>query len=67
VYLDDLVLLSIGFYFALGLIPETVKVDCLRKAKDYDGNKKKRWLIRDIIILFWLIIALWIFLEYFKI
>lgn len=44
-YLDDLILLPIGIYFALRLIPATVKEDCLRKAKDYKWNKRKSWLI----------------------
>lgn len=66
-YLDDFIVLPIGIYFALRLIPETVKEDCLRKAKDYNWNKRKSWLTGGIIILFWSIIVLWIFRDYFKI
>ncbi len=66
-YLDDLILLPIGIFFAIKLIPENVRSECLIKAKDYKWNKKNNWLIGGIIILFWLIILFWIFRDYFKI
>lgn len=52
-YLDDLILLPIGIYFAVRLIPKNVKKECLVKAKNYKWNKKKNWTIATIIILFW--------------
>ncbi|HEA30852.1 MAG TPA: DUF1232 domain-containing protein [Leeuwenhoekiella sp.] len=66
-YLDDLILLPIGIYFAVRLIPEKVKAECSTKAKDYKWNKKNNWLIEGIIIFFWVLIVLWIFRGYFKI
>ncbi|WP_416441722.1 YkvA family protein [Leeuwenhoekiella sp. A16] len=65
-YLDDLILLPIGIYFAISLIPEAVKAECLRKAKDYNWNKRKSWLIGGIIILFWSLIVFWISHNYFN-
>lgn len=60
-YLDDLILLPIGIYFAVRLIPQKVKEECLQKAKDYKWNKRNNWLIGGIIILFWVLFAFWIF------
>lgn len=64
-YLDDLILLPIGIYFAVRLIPENVKAECLIKAKDYKWTKKNNWVIGGIIIFFWVLIALWIFRSIF--
>ena len=64
-YLDDLILLPIGIYFAIRLIPEEVKTECSTKARDYKWSKKKNWLIGGIIIFFWVFIVLWIFRNYF--
>lgn len=60
-YLDDLILLPIGIYFAVRLIPPAIKAECLIKAKDYKWNKKNNWIIGGIIILFWLLFAFWVF------
>ncbi len=65
-YLDDLILLPIGIYFSIKLIPEEVKQECLLKAKDYNWNKRKSWLIGGIVILFWSLIVFWISHNYFN-
>lgn len=59
-YLDDLILLPIGIYFALKLIPEEVKREALQKAEDYKWDKKNNWIIGGIVILVWLIVGYWI-------
>lgn len=59
-YLDDIVLLPIGIYFAIKLIPKNVKRECDIKAKDHKWNKKNSWIIGGIIILFWAWVIFWI-------
>ncbi len=59
-YLDDLILLPIGIYFAIKLIPEDVKREAFRKAEDYKWDKKNNWIIGGIIILIWLLAGYWI-------
>ncbi len=59
-YLDDLILLPIGIYFALKLIPEEVKQEALQKAEDYKWDKKNNWIIGGIVILVWLVVGYWI-------
>ncbi len=62
-YLDDLILLPIGIYFAVKLIPEDVKAECSVKAMDYKWNKKNNWALGAIILLFWLIFFLWLIIK----
>jgi len=59
-YLDDLILLPIGIYFTLKLIPEEVKLEALQKAEDYRWDKKNNWIIGGIVILVWLVVGYWI-------
>ncbi|SDQ96641.1 YkvA family protein [Flagellimonas zhangzhouensis] len=59
-YLDDLILLPIGIYFALKLIPEEVKREALQKAEDYKWDKKNSWIIGGIVILVWFVVGYWI-------
>ena len=63
-YLDDLILLPIGIYVAVSLLPEDVKAECLIKARNYTWNKKNNWLIGGIIIISWLLIIIGIFRNY---
>ena len=63
-YLDDLILLPIGIYFAVRLIPEDVKAECLIKAKDYKWDKKNNWVIGGVIIFFWFV-AIYFIIAYF--
>lgn len=56
-YLDDLILLPIGIYCALKLIPDIVIADAREKAEHYFENEKpKRWFGAVIIVIIWLIV-----------
>lgn len=55
-YLDDLILLPIGIYFALKMIPDEVLVEAREKAKDFQ-SKPKSWTAGIIIIILWFLIA----------
>lgn len=60
-YLDDLILVPLGVYWALKLIPEEVIEDCKRKIEGQSSmNKPKNWITGFLIISIWLIIFIWI-------
>ena len=54
-YLDDLLLLPMGIYLALKLIPEEVLIDARGRAAELPGNLPKRWSAALFIIILWVI------------
>ena len=57
-YLDDLVLIPLGVWLALKLIPVEVMADCREKAKFQMGSgKPKSQAAAVVIILIWLTLA----------
>ena len=54
-YLDDLLLLPLGIYLALKLIPAEVLIDARRRAGEVPSNLPKRWSAALIIIILWLV------------
>ena len=60
-YLDDLILVPLGVYLALKLIPKEVLENCKRKMeKKLLINKPKNWITAFLIICIWLIVFIWI-------
>lgn len=60
-YLDDLILVPLGVYLALKLIPKEVLEDCKREMeKKLLINKPKNWITAFLIICIWLIVFIWI-------
>lgn len=59
-YLDDLIIVPLGIYLCLKLIPNEVLIDLSHQANNYKLNKSKNWFMAVIIIIFWLLIAVWI-------
>ncbi|HOV21838.1 MAG TPA: YkvA family protein [Candidatus Ratteibacteria bacterium] len=55
-YLDDIVILSIGVYFSIKMIPEYVWKECKERAISEDISKKLRWTAGTIIVLIWIFI-----------
>ena len=54
-YLDDLVLIPLGVWLALKLIPAEVMVDCREQAKvKLSSGKPKSWIAAAMITLIWL-------------
>jgi len=53
-YLDDLLLLPMGIYLALKLIPAEVLIDARRRAAETSNNLPKSWSAAVIIIILWL-------------
>lgn len=67
-YLDDIILVPLGIYFALKLIPKHVLEECNIQAELLLNNKKpKNWIAGTLIIVLWISIAIyltyWLFLR----
>ena len=59
-YLDDLILVPLGVYLALKLIPKEVLEDCKRKVEERQiTSKPKNWITGIIIITFWILVFVW--------
>ena len=63
-YLDDLVLLPLGIFLALKLIPATVLADARRAAQQADGNLAKSRAAAIVIVALWtigaVVIGVWV-------
>ncbi|WP_421385156.1 YkvA family protein [Bacillus salacetis] len=60
-YLDDLILVPLGIWLALKMIPEQVLADCSTRADEkMKLGKPKNWTAGIIIIFIWLFVAVWI-------
>ena len=62
--LDDVILLPLGIYWAIRLIPKLVLEKSRIQAKTYQWNRKKNVLVGFSIILIWLAIAFIIIKHY---
>jgi uncharacterized membrane protein YkvA (DUF1232 family) len=56
-YLDDIVLLPLGIYLALKMVPTPVLLDCRRRAQASSARLPKNWIAAAIIVLIWLAVA----------
>ena len=54
-YLDDLILVPLGIYFAMKLIPPKVWAECHANAAAMDGNLPRSWRAALFVILLWLV------------
>jgi uncharacterized membrane protein YkvA (DUF1232 family) len=60
-YLDDLILIPFGIYFALKLIPKQVLEECNLKALTLlNKEKPQNWIAGTLIIVFWISAAIWL-------
>lgn len=65
-YLDDLILIPVGVYFAIKLIPENVLTECRLQADEkFKAGKPVNWTAGFIIILIWALIAAAILIKLF--
>jgi uncharacterized membrane protein YkvA (DUF1232 family) len=53
-YLDDLLLLPIGIYLALKLIPPAVLTDARQKASGTTGKLPRSWIAAIVIVILWI-------------
>ncbi|MFD0696091.1 YkvA family protein [Paenibacillus sp. GCM10027628] len=66
-YLDDLIIVPLGIYLALKLIPPLVLEECRVKAEERMKEKKPvNWITGSIFIVIWVLVALWIALYFYK-
>ena len=57
-YLDDLILLPLGIYFVLKLIPDDVMSECPERAKALTAQKRPtNYLAATVIIAIWIIVG----------
>lgn len=57
-YLDDLILVFLGIYLALKMIPDEVMVECREKAqRTMNQARPTNWIAAGIIVTIWIILA----------
>jgi len=60
-YLDDLIIVPLGISVAVRLIPSDIMEECRAQAEDaMNYGKHKNWFAAAVIILLWLILAIWL-------
>lgn len=58
-YLDDLILIPLGVYLALKMIPSEVMAECRLKAQqEMDASKPVNWAAAGVIVVMWFLVAL---------
>ena len=58
-YLDDLILVPLGIYLLLKMIPDEVMTECRDRAKQYaDQKTPSNWLAAAFVIVIWIILGL---------
>lgn len=55
-YLDDLLVLPLGIFLAIRLIPAEVLVECRRKARADVKDFRMRWVGLGLVIIAWLVL-----------
>ena len=63
-YVDDLIILPLGIYLVLKLIPEDVKAEYREKAGTQLPGGNLKWVGLAMIILVWLLVAFWIIVVF---
>lgn len=59
-YLDDLIIVPLGVYIALKLLPREVLEQCRARAEELRGRgKQKNWIAGALIIALWIALAVW--------
>jgi uncharacterized membrane protein YkvA (DUF1232 family) len=65
-YLDDLLIVPLGISLAIKLIPKEKLDECRIEAEKVFGKgKPKNWVAAAVIVLLWVLLAVWIALKIF--
>lgn len=56
-YLDDLLIVPLGIWLVVKLIPPAVMTECREKAATMSGKKSSNWVAAGIVIVIWLLLA----------
>jgi hypothetical protein len=57
-YVDDLLLLPLGIYLAVKMIPEPVLAECRQKAAAANTKLPRNWIAAAIIVALWIAISI---------
>ncbi len=61
-YLDDLILVPLGIYFAIKMIPQDLFMECLEKAKKIESEEIARnWIAGLFVVVVWVFVLLEVF------
>ncbi|PRY16473.1 uncharacterized membrane protein YkvA (DUF1232 family) [Pontibacter ummariensis] len=63
-YLDDLVLLPLGIWLSLKLIPEPVLRLYRQKAREQLRKRKPNYVMAAFIVIIWLMVGYWVYQAY---
>lgn len=65
-YLDDIIIVPLGISLAIKLVPKEILDECRIQAEEaFKTGKPKNWIAGVIIILIWLLLAVWIISKIF--
>ncbi|MCM3787191.1 YkvA family protein [Domibacillus indicus] len=60
-YIDDILLVPLGIFFALKMIPKPVAADCEERAQKLMKNgKPKNWIAGIFVLLIWAAVLTWV-------
>lgn len=65
-FLDDIILVPIGIYFTIKLIPPSVLESCRRLAAEKENVKQKNWFAGVFVLLLWILFAVWMYVIVFN-
>jgi uncharacterized membrane protein YkvA (DUF1232 family) len=60
-YLDDLILVPLGIWLCLKLIPTEVMTECRSEAEAEPPRRAKNWWAAGVVLLVWLGLGVWAF------
>jgi uncharacterized membrane protein YkvA (DUF1232 family) len=63
-YLDDLILLPLGIWLSLKLLPAEVVEEYRAKARQQLLERKPNYIMAAVIALAWLLLGLWLYLRF---
>ena len=63
-YLDDLILLPLGIWLSLKLLPAEVVAEYRVKARQQLLDRKPNYFMAAVIVLVWLLLGFWLYLRF---
>ena len=63
-YLDDLLILPLGIWLSIRLIPAPVLAHYRRQAKEQLHQRKTNYIMAAVIVVIWLLIGYWMYQAY---
>jgi hypothetical protein len=63
-YLDDLLILPLGIWLSIKLIPAPILAYHRQKAKEQMLRRKPSYIMAAVIIILWLLIGYWMYQAY---